>query len=112
MNWYKQVHKLQIDLTSHCNARCGACIRNVNGNEIKPGLELKHFDLDVWKRITTEDTKGWYISHLSLNGNWGDAVMHPDLLEIVREPNIGEKNLAATSSDCVGILTPRISKPL
>jgi len=84
MNWYKQVHKLQIDLTSHCNARCGACVRNVNGNEIKPGLELKHFDLDLWKRVTTEDTKGWYISHLSLNGNWGDAVMHPDLLEIVK----------------------------
>ena len=33
-------------------------------------------------------------------------------ITMVREPNIGEKNLAATSSDWVGILTPRISKPL
>ena len=28
----------------------------------------------------------------------------------VREPNIGEKNLAAESSGCVGVLIPRTSK--
>jgi len=67
MNWYKQVHKLQVDMTSHCNARCGACIRNVDGGETRPGLELTHFDVDVWKRMATVDTKGWWVRQLALN---------------------------------------------
>tara|TARA_Y100000782_G_scaffold10491_1_gene11728 strand:+ start:332 stop:493 length:162 start_codon:yes stop_codon:yes gene_type:complete len=33
-------------------------------------------------------------------------------IAMVRELNIGEKNLAAASSDWVGVLTPRMSKPL
>jgi MoaA/NifB/PqqE/SkfB family radical SAM enzyme len=83
MNWYRQVHKLQIDVTSHCNARCGACIRNINGGQTRPGLELAHFDLDVWKRMAREDTKGWYVRQLTLNGNWGDPMMHPNLVEML-----------------------------
>jgi MoaA/NifB/PqqE/SkfB family radical SAM enzyme len=83
MNWYKQVHKLQVDMTSHCNARCGACIRNVGGGETRPGLELTHFDVDVWKRMATVDTKGWWIRQLALNGNWGDPMMHPHLVEMI-----------------------------
>ena len=34
-NWSKNVTNLQVDITSHCNARCGACIRNKSGNEVK-----------------------------------------------------------------------------
>ena len=83
MSWYNSLHKLQIDPTSHCNARCGACARNIYGGETKHDLELKHFDLELWKRIATKDTKGWYINHLSLNGNWGDALMHPDIIEMI-----------------------------
>jgi MoaA/NifB/PqqE/SkfB family radical SAM enzyme len=83
MNWYRQVHKLQVDMTSHCNARCGACIRNIDGGQTKPGLELTHFDVDVWKRMATVDTKGWWVRQLSLNGNWGDPMMHPHLVEML-----------------------------
>jgi len=83
MNWYRQIHKLQIDVTSHCNARCGACIRNISGGKTRPGLKLSHFDLDVWKRMAREDTKGWWVRQLTLNGNWGDPMMHPDLVEML-----------------------------
>jgi len=30
-------------------------------------------------------------------------------MTMVREPKMGEKNLAAASSDCVGTVTPRIT---
>ena len=50
MQWQSKVHKLQVDITSHCNARCGACVRNNNGGETEPELALKHFDMDLWKR--------------------------------------------------------------
>lgn len=84
MQWHRKVSKLQFDVTSHCNARCGACVRNQQGGETEPELALKHFDMDLWKRLCTKDTKGWYIGQLALNGNWGDPMMHPDLVEMVK----------------------------
>jgi molybdenum cofactor biosynthesis enzyme MoaA len=83
IHWWDQLHKIQIDLTSHCNAACAACVRNVNGGETKTELSLTHFDLDVFKRLASVDTKGAYIRHMSWNGNWGDPLMHPDIIEMV-----------------------------
>ena len=76
MEWHKNVTSLQFDISSHCNARCGACVRNKDGGETESNLELAHFDFDLWKRIAYEDTKRWYIHRLNLNGNWGDPMMH------------------------------------
>lgn len=84
MNWVRKVNKLQFDITSHCNARCGACVRNQNGGDTEPELSLDHLSLDIWKRLCEEDTKGWYIGQLALNGNWGDPMMHPKLVEMVK----------------------------
>lgn len=82
-NWGKQVTNLQIDITSFCNARCGACIRNKNGDEVKEELVLEHFDMEVWERLASEDTRGWFIGDLTLNGNWGDPMMHPKLVKML-----------------------------
>lgn len=83
MRWHKVVNNLQVDITSHCNARCGACVRNIDGDETKKEVTLAHFDMDVWKRLVSVDTRGWYIVELSLNGNWGDPMMHPKLVEML-----------------------------
>lgn len=84
MEWHKKVSKLQFDITSHCNARCGACVRNQNGGITEPQLHLNHFNFDIWKRICEEDTRGWYIRQLALNGNWGDPMMHPKMVDMVK----------------------------
>ena len=81
--WSKNLIEIQVDLTSHCNAKCGACIRNINGGEVNPFLKLNHFNIDVWTRLATVDTKNKLISKLILNGNWGDAMMHPDILKMI-----------------------------
>lgn len=83
MDWARFVNNLQVDLTSYCNARCGACVRNVDGDEVKQELVLEHFDMEVWTRLCSEDTRGWYIVELSLNGNWGDPMMHPKMVEML-----------------------------
>ena len=70
---------MQIDITSYCNARCGACARNIAGGKTQPWLQLSHFDKHIWYRLFTEDTIDAEIFQLKLNGNWGDAGMHPDL---------------------------------
>jgi len=83
MRWEQYTSTLQFDLTSHCNARCGACIRNVYGNDKKPELQLIHFSKDIWERIASKDTRGWWINEIQLNGNWGDPMMHPDIIEMI-----------------------------
>ena len=83
MNWSTVTNSLQIDITSHCNARCGACVRNRNGDEVRDEVSLVHFDVDIWNRIAKQDTRGWFIRELVLNGNWGDPMMHPNLVEML-----------------------------
>ena len=77
------IFKLQFDLSSYCNARCGVCARNVDGGDTVDWLPLMHFDVDLWERIVSKDLNGYYIHTLSLNGNWGDALMHPKLIEML-----------------------------
>ena len=42
---------LIIDFTSHCNAMCGNCSRNISGVEVNPNMPLQHMSLDTWKKI-------------------------------------------------------------
>jgi len=74
---------MQIDITSYCNAKCGGCARNITGGATQPWLKLSHFDKNIWYRLFTEDTINTDIHQLKLNGNWGDAGMHPDLPEMI-----------------------------
>jgi MoaA/NifB/PqqE/SkfB family radical SAM enzyme len=83
MEWENVVNNFQVDLSSHCNARCGGCVRNADGNTTRPEVTLSHFDADVWQRLVTQDTRGWYIVELTLNGNWGDPMMHPQVIEML-----------------------------
>ena len=82
MHWDQNLKKLQIDITSHCNAKCGGCARNYNGGSTVNGLVLQHFDLEIFKELSS-DTAG-SIQQLSLNGNWGDPGMHPKLSDMMQ----------------------------
>ena len=83
-DWWENFNNIQFDITSHCNARCAFCCRQKEGTtQTKAELELHHFDLDTWKRIASEDTRGVWIREITLNGNWGDPMMHPNLVEML-----------------------------
>lgn len=83
MQWDRIVNKLQFDLTTYCNASCGGCVRNQEGGPVQPWLEMSHFDVDIWNRMFAEDTRGWAIDELVLNGSWGDAMMHPKIEQMI-----------------------------
>jgi len=73
---------LEIELTTFCNANCGACDRNINGGKTNPKMPLEHMSLDTWKSlITAENLK--YITTVTFDGNFGDAAMHPKMLEML-----------------------------
>ena len=84
MDWSKNIRRLQIDLSSYCNAKCGACMRNEYGDKTRPGLKLSHFDIKVWDRLFRVDLANIKLEEVTLNGNWGDACMHPKLPEMLK----------------------------
>lgn len=81
MDWSGNTIKLQVDMTSYCNAKCGGCARNISGGPTLPGLKLTHFDVDVWTQLSSSIQQ---IQKLTLNGNWGDPAMHPKLHEMMQ----------------------------
>ena len=85
MDWWNQFNQLQIDLTSHCNAKCPGCIRNINGGETIPNLDLNHLDKTLLKERLFSYIPNNKITEIKFNGNWGDCLMHPDFLEIIED---------------------------
>jgi len=75
-----QIQKLQIEPTSYCNAHCPHCPRF---NKIgKLDVQLGHLDIkaiaaniDIQKLINLKE--------VVLEGDLGDPVMHPQILEII-----------------------------
>jgi MoaA/NifB/PqqE/SkfB family radical SAM enzyme len=77
------VNSLQIEITSYCNAFCPGCGRNYKGGETIPELNLKHIDLDLWKKILNDDFFTQKVKIISLNGMFGDPLMHPKIYQMV-----------------------------
>ena len=71
------VKTIVVDFTSHCNAMCGNCSRNIDGIKVNPNMPLGHMDMDTWKRIV-DDAQG--IEEIIFNGAYGDPLMNPNLV--------------------------------
>jgi len=83
--YWKSVKRLHIEITSQCNAVCPSCRRySYAGYEVIPSINKNQvWSLDEVKRkLPPEDIKG--IRSLLLNGNFGDFIMHPDPLGILK----------------------------
>lgn len=83
MDWFDRIDTLTVELTSHCNASCPSCMRNDFGGPTLPYVDLDHMSMELWERIIHEDLKDKQMKQLQLNGNWGDAMMHPQVIEFV-----------------------------
>ena len=84
--WLKNTDRIQIDLTSYCNAHCGSCQRHKSSNDdsLHPSLPLTHMSTDVGKKILKDANDLGSIKSVMLNGNWGDAFMHPEIYDFVK----------------------------
>lgn len=125
---------IDIEITNYCQARCAVCPRTDVSNPANPTphswLQLAHTPLaSILKRI--DSITEYYPEPVVFKfcGEWGDPLMHPDLLEMVQHvhtqggrsvvnTNAGMRNaewwdsLRATQCDVVfGIdgTTPEIS---
>ncbi len=81
---YSTVDEYQIEVTSYCNAACPQCPRNCQGTGINPYMPLTHlsrqaidqvFDAELCQRLR----------QVFFCGSYGDPIMHPDFLDILRD---------------------------
>jgi len=81
---YHNITEYQIEITTYCNAACPQCPRNNLGVGINPYMPLTHLP-----RVTIDrafDTKLCeQLRQVFFCGSYGDPIMHPDFLDILRD---------------------------
>ena len=78
------IEEIQLDVTSHCNAKCPGCARNEGSGKTVSWLNLHHLDLTFWNNFLTDIKNKFQIKRIRFNGNYGDAIMHPDLIDVIK----------------------------
>ena len=80
---------LHLELTSRCNLLCPMCGRTTgmdgDGKNLKKrdDLDLADTDPRVLAKML-DDMKPFLPNHVFINGNYGDPIMYPYLLEVIR----------------------------
>jgi MoaA/NifB/PqqE/SkfB family radical SAM enzyme len=76
------IHTLQIEPTTYCNARCPHCPRFDSTGQVHPALALGH--LDIKAMITNLELEKMTGLHtVVLEGDKGDPLMHPRIEDLV-----------------------------
>ncbi len=81
---YQSIVEYQLEITSYCNAACPQCPRNDNGVGINNRMPLCHLDRGVIDRAFTPELCN-RLRQVFFCGSYGDPIMHPDFLDILRD---------------------------
>lgn len=91
---YQDIQRIDLEISSECNAACPRCPRNFNGYPNNRGYPEHNMTLQEAKIIFTPDFLS-RIKRISLNGNFGDLVMNPQTIDII------EYFRSHTPDDCI-----------
>ena len=89
MYHYKFIRRLDLELSSLCNAECPLCPRNVFGHPTNTGYVERNLTLDDVKHIFKPEFI-LQLKQINACGNFGDIVMNPDtpaIIQYFREHN-------------------------
>ena len=79
----ENINEIQIELTTHCNAKCPQCGRfDIYGDVLKD-LRLQHINLDIIQNLPIDNMQN--LKTITFNGNYGDPLMHPQINEIIKK---------------------------
>ena len=81
---FETIEEYQLEITTYCNAACPQCPRNSLGSGLNPFMPLDHL------KRTVIDTAFTYelcqrLRQVFFCGSYGDPIMHPDFLGILRD---------------------------
>ena len=81
---YNNITEYQLEITTYCNAACPQCPRNINGGRVNPYLPLDHLPrATIDAAFPTELCQ--QLKQIFFCGSYGDAIMHPEFLDILRD---------------------------
>ena len=81
---YNIIDEYQIEITTYCNAACPQCPRNNNGSGVNPYLKLEHLPRGVIDQAFPKELCN-RLRQIFFCGSYGDPIMHPDFLDILRD---------------------------
>ena len=81
---YKKIKEYQLEITTHCNAACPQCPRNIQGGGINPHMPLLHLSRESID-VTFDVDLCNHVERIFFCGSYGDPIMHPDLLDILQD---------------------------
>lgn len=80
---FKDIHHLDLESSSLCNASCAICNRRHSGGVKVPEMVETYVTFEQFKRWFTVDFIK-KLNGLSMCGNYGDTMTNPELLDILR----------------------------
>lgn len=76
------IRSLALEITSHCNIKCPQCSRTSAMGELAEFIELRHWNADtIVPNLELDKLSG--LKFVRIEGDNGDALMHPDVDQIV-----------------------------
>jgi len=78
-----EISGLHLEISSKCNANCPLCPRNFYGYPYNDGYIEHNMTLYEAKQIFCQSFVA-QLSTILINGNFGDAVMNPETIDIIR----------------------------
>jgi MoaA/NifB/PqqE/SkfB family radical SAM enzyme len=81
---FSAIDEYQIEITSYCNAACPQCPRNDLGQGINQFMPLAHLDRGVIDHAFNLELCQ-RLRQIFFCGSYGDPIMHPDFLDILRD---------------------------
>lgn len=73
--------QLHFEISSHCNSKCPQCPRYDMLGRVRKDLNVTHLPIDVIKNLPIEKMPN--LKQVTLCGNFGDPLMHPDLDDLI-----------------------------
>jgi len=77
------IRRLHLEISSKCNARCPLCPRNLHGYPYNDGYIERNITLAEIKKIFYVDFIQ-QLDNILINGNFGDIVMNPEAVSIIK----------------------------
>jgi len=78
-----QIHRVHVELTTRCNARCPMCPRNYRGVDYNSGYPVTELSLEQFQKILPPSFLPQLKNGVNFNGNLGDFALARDGVEIV-----------------------------
>lgn len=90
------ISHLHVEASTHCNARCPGCPRSIRGYSPEGFIKPTNLAPNTFKAVREKYPD---LKSVNFNGNLGDPMMNPDIVELA---NIADCDVSITTNGSIG----------